>query len=117
GWLPIGSSFSCVDPEVGRLILANRPPLGLFQVQTFGGVDSDESDMLVVPDVRPAARPCHLTHASRALRARAARDVVHFHNGGAAPMPAPVLGAQLRHLRREPETGGYEAAAAADERI
>src|SRR5260370_1117957 len=32
-------------------------------------------------------------------------------------MPAPVLQAQLRHLQLEGETGGYEAAAAAGERI
>ena len=25
-------------PAIGRLMLANRPPLALFQVQTFGGV-------------------------------------------------------------------------------
>jgi cysteine desulfurase / selenocysteine lyase len=32
-------------------------------------------------------------------------------------MPVPVLQAQLRHLQLEAETGGYEAAAAADDRI
>ena len=32
-------------------------------------------------------------------------------------MPTPVLQAQLRHLQLEAETGGYEAAAAADDRI
>jgi cysteine desulfurase / selenocysteine lyase len=47
----------------------------------------------------------------------AASQILHFDNAGAALMPAPVLGAQLRHLRLEAETGGYEAAAAADERI
>jgi len=36
----------------------------------------------------------------------AASQVLHFNNAGAALMPAPVLQAQLRHLRLEAETGG-----------
>ena len=35
---PTGSAFSCVAPATGRLMLANWPPLALFQVQTWGGV-------------------------------------------------------------------------------
>jgi hypothetical protein len=38
GCLPTGSSLSCVGPAMGRLMLANWPPLALFQVQTLGGV-------------------------------------------------------------------------------
>src|ERR1700733_5138303 len=42
GWRPTGSSLSWVGPAIGRLMFANWPPLGLAQVQTFGGVYSDE---------------------------------------------------------------------------
>ena len=38
GCRPTGSAFSCVEPAVGRLMFAKRPPLAWFQVQTVGGV-------------------------------------------------------------------------------
>lgn len=44
-------------------------------------------------------------------------NVIHFNNAGAALMPAPVLDSTISHLRLEGQIGGYEAAAAAHERI
>ncbi len=41
----------------------------------------------------------------------------HLNNAGAALMPEPVLQAQIEHLRLEAELGGYEAAAAASEKV
>ncbi len=38
GCLPTGSSLSLVAPAMGRLMLANWPPLAWSQVQTLGGV-------------------------------------------------------------------------------
>jgi selenocysteine lyase/cysteine desulfurase len=54
----------------------------------------------------------------RARRDTPATDrILHFNNAGAALMPAPVLAAQFRHLKLEADTGGYEAAASANDRI
>jgi len=41
------------------------------------------------------------------------KNVVHFNNAGAALMPLPVFDAVTGHLKKELESGGYEAAASA----
>src|SRR6202140_3684270 len=51
GWRPTGSSLSCVGPAIGRLMLANRPPLSLFQLQTLGGTYSDGSVIGLAPGI------------------------------------------------------------------
>lgn len=43
--------------------------------------------------------------------------VLHFNNAGASLMPAPVVDAQIEHLRLEAENGGYEAAEMAREKV
>ncbi len=45
------------------------------------------------------------------------KNVVHLNNAGASLMPEPVIAAQIDHIRRESEIGGYEAKAEALLRI
>src|SRR5439155_1595958 len=58
----------------------------------------------------------HLTATDEGAVARmrhdtpSCRDRIHLNNAGAALMPRPVLDTLTRHLLREGEIGGYEAA-------
>src|SRR6266481_323382 len=97
GWRPIGSSFSCVAPAIGRLMFSNLPPLGFVQVQTLGGVYSGVSVIAESPggsrgqsahltrQVGRRARPTALNHIGAACEcsnqgdARFARDVTPGH--------------------------------------
>jgi len=44
-------------------------------------------------------------------------DRVHLNNAGAAMMSRRTIEAMTRHLQLEAQLGGYEAAAAAEERL
>src|SRR5271170_1475079 len=45
-----------MGPAIGRLMFANWPPLGLFQLHTFGGVYSGELLIHAAPDLKAAGR-------------------------------------------------------------
>ena len=100
-------SLGSHDAAPARARLADGDPRG--------GHDERRRD----PQLRRLGRPRrYQVDVERARRdTPAASQILHFNNAGAALMPTPVLQAQLRHLELEAETGGYEAAAAAGDRI
>jgi selenocysteine lyase/cysteine desulfurase len=61
--------------------------------------------------------PAEIDVAAARADTPGAERVVHLNNAGAALPPAPVLDAVLGHLRHEALEGGYEAEAAAAERL
>src|SRR3989475_142340 len=66
------------------------------------------STRTVAPAPAPALAPGALDRWRRDTPG--CRDRIHLNNAGAALMPRPVLDTLMRHVERESEIGGYEAA-------
>jgi hypothetical protein len=85
-------------PRLGELRLSTRSTGHTFYSGQRSHLD---------PPIRRATLPLDLERLRAETPGVAAR--VHLNNAGAGLMPAPVLDAMIRYLRREAEIGGYEA--------
>src|ERR1700750_1096003 len=103
GWRPTGNSLSCVGPAIGRLMLANLPPLSLFQLQTLGGVYSAES---LIDWLQASGNSWDVLTLRRVERREAAREI----GLEVLDILQPDMEAQRRTARRPGCRGAVRAA-------